>query len=176
MVKNGFFYLFAGLLRRRPSSSRWQGTSSPWRRSSLLTISAPHYNDDRLHGKKQRTSQEKSGKNLWHKRERSGFVREYSILRELRFTTLLHLLHLNRQNKNGIRMRCLLYDACCQFLNAKAEQNVWTKWTGIFDEIEKCYKEGLLFIFVLLQVVLTNWNYHSCIPVMIIVDRYFKNL
>lgn len=51
----------------------------------------PHGNDDRLHGEKLRTSREKG----WSKREVFRFVREYSILRKLRFTTLLHLLRLD---------------------------------------------------------------------------------
>lgn len=107
----------------------------------------PHGNDDRLHGEKLRTSRKKGGKILWRKQEVFRFVREYSILRKLRFTTLLHLLHLDWQNRNGIWMRCPLHDACCYLVNAWVGQNVRTIWAGISGEIEKWREEGLLFIF-----------------------------
>lgn len=122
-------------------------TSSPWRRSSLLTIMDLTATTTVFTEKNCAPHGKKGGKILWRKREVFRFVREYSILRKLRFTTLLHLLHLDWQNRNGIWMRCPLHDACCYLVNAWVGQNVRIIWAGISGEIEKWREEGLLFIF-----------------------------
>lgn len=113
-VKRTILHLFAGFFSRRPSSSLWERTLSPWRRSSLPMTSAPHGNEDGRHGKVLRTSRQKGWKNFFHKCSAPQPCAQIFDSPGVEVYHIVAVFSFRITKQDDIRRNCRFHNVCCQ--------------------------------------------------------------
>ena len=129
-------------------------------------ISATYGNEDGRYGKILCSSQEKNGKYFCGKRMCMDVVRKYSVLRELRFFTLL--LFCCFRVAQWIRNVDELPDPWHLLppWNRLIVQSVRLKWRTISGEIEKWQKRGLLYYYSIIHSSIFRSSLLKLIPIL----------